>query len=198
MNKLKKIGIVAGSVLILTGTAFAMSPSDFALRQQMLDFARIWPNLVYQYYPDVPQDQNARLGSVTNTEVLQNNFAVGGVREWSERKPLNSQASTTCAFRLNTASTSMLVSASAVIASSSPGGIFEIGYHPLSAFSTSTLIAHKTITAGATDAIISTSTSAEGLGNLTPPMVLQPGGFIVMKYDGSTVNGFCEYKVREL
>lgn len=215
MNKNISIGVLAALVLVAGFLAFKAPsvisvPSEIkfdasALGSTKAPVVNVPAPIVNVAAPNVSvnvpqqQAQTQSLGSITSPDVAQTYFSVGGVREWSERKALMSNSSTTCSFKLPSASTTQFVAANAVIASSSTGGIFEIGYNPLSAFSTSTLITQKTVAVSATDAVLSTSSFSFGLPALTPPNTLQPGGYINFKYQGTgSISGFCEYKVREL
>lgn len=217
MNKNISIGVIAAVALILGFIAFKAPsvisvPTEIKFDASALGSAKapvvnvpapIVNVAAPQVSVNVPQQQapqvvSQSLGSVTSPDLPQPNFSVGGLREWSERRPLLTSASTTCSFKLTTASSSMLVRAGASIATSSTGGVFEIGYSPISAYATTTLIAQKTISAGATDFVVSTSSTAMALGNLNPSGVMQPGGFIVMKYSAGLVAGSCFYRVQEI
>lgn len=118
---LKKFAVSLGAMVILGTTvvsASGLSLSDVALRQQMIDFARFFPNLVSQYYPDYSSDgtqgNNAKLGSVATLDSVDNPYvSIGGVRTYYYSKPMTATSSIVCSVLNPFNATSTLISYSA-------------------------------------------------------------------------------------
>lgn len=109
MNIIKKI--IVGSLFLGVSVASAatLSSSDVALRQQMIDFAKYFPNLVSQYYPDTPnvsQSGSPILGSLNGPDIPSPYLQFGGVRTWNYKVAISTSttpsymaiASTSCSI----------------------------------------------------------------------------------------------------
>lgn len=114
-NKIKKVGLMIGTFLI-AGTAFvsaqSLSPSEFAVRQQMINFAKFWPHLVSQYYPamaqPVEEDRSGILGSVTGPDLYSPYQGVNDVKTYTIRQRMLAATTTPCSIKAPTASTTLM------------------------------------------------------------------------------------------
>jgi hypothetical protein len=128
------------------------------------------------------------LGALTGPEIPSPYLTFGNVRTWQYKTSM-AAASTTCSIQAPSAS-STLVSASANFNSIASTTVFAIGYDPVSAFATTTLIASKGLTTATQDTLVATSTVIDtNLRTLTPPNTLAPNSFINFKLGGGALAG---------
>lgn len=119
MNKLNsrktlKIAIIVAVLGVASIASAAYWGPEDAKRQQMIDFAKYFPNLVSKYYPDAPAKPTGLvLGSLTGPDIPYSYFSVNRVRHEYFRSDFSwvsgtNGTTTVCAFPMPLATSTLL------------------------------------------------------------------------------------------
>ena len=125
------------------------------------------------------------VGSVVSSEIPDNNFSVGGLRQWKYGPKMNVATTTLCAIKSPAATSSLISAAFQVYTGTSTAATIDIGTST-NAYSTTTNLA-------AAFSIGSSATGANGwtsVGGSVQDNVMAPNTYVVVKTAGAGLGGY--------
>lgn len=128
MNKKITIGVVALLMVSSIAGAQTLSSSEFAVRQQMIDFAKFFPNLVSQFYPDTPQVSSPILGGFNSVDFPSPYIGFGGIKLWAYKVTIPTTLATTSCSIPAPFATSTVLSAAYSVSTISSTSLMTIGW----------------------------------------------------------------------